>query len=75
MNLSNLIINWQNGCQEQEHGENVSQALNMVGQFGHFTRNATRKKPSLVIVKVVTGGKKLIFGGYCTERWARSYKF
>ena len=37
-----------------------------------FHEKCNEKKPSLVIVKVVTGGKKLIFGGYCTERWAGS---
>ncbi|CAB4003661.1 Hypothetical predicted protein, partial [Paramuricea clavata] len=35
-----------------------------------FHEKCNEKKPSLVIVKVVTGGKNLIFGGYCTETWA-----
>ena len=37
-----------------------------------FHEKCNEKKPSLVIVKVVTGGKSLIFGGYCTETWAGS---
>ncbi|CAB4002801.1 Retrovirus-related Pol poly from transposon opus [Paramuricea clavata] len=35
-----------------------------------FHEKCNEKKPSLVIVKVVTGAKSLIFGGYCTETWA-----
>jgi hypothetical protein len=37
-----------------------------------FHMKCDGKKPSLVIVKVVTGGKSLIFGGYCTRTWAGS---
>ncbi|CAB3986095.1 Hypothetical predicted protein [Paramuricea clavata] len=35
-----------------------------------FHEKCNEKKPSLVIVKVVTGDKSLIFGGYCTATWA-----
>ena len=37
-----------------------------------FHKKCDEKKTSLVIVKVVTGGKSLIFGGYCTETWGGS---
>jgi hypothetical protein len=37
-----------------------------------FHEKCDEKKTSLVIVKVVTGGKSLIFGGYCTETWGGS---
>ena len=37
-----------------------------------FHEKCNEKKTSLVIVKVVTGGKSLIFGGYCTETWGGS---
>ncbi|CAB3997760.1 Hypothetical predicted protein [Paramuricea clavata] len=34
-----------------------------------FHEKCNEKKTSLVIVKVVKGGKSLIFGGYCTGTW------
>ena len=37
-----------------------------------FHEKCNEKKTSLVIVKVVTGVKNLIFGGYCTKTWAGS---
>jgi hypothetical protein len=39
-----------------------------------FHEKCNEKKTSLVIVKVVTGFKSLIFGGYCTKTW-RGSKF
>ena len=37
-----------------------------------FHSNCDGKIPTLVIVKVVKGSKKLVFGGYCTVTWAGS---
>jgi hypothetical protein len=34
-----------------------------------FHEKCNEKKPTLVIVKVVTDGKSFIFGGYCTDTW------
>ena len=37
-----------------------------------FHENCNDKNTTLVIIKVVKGGKSLIFGGYCTEIWGGS---